>query len=64
VQRLLKSSPFSQPPRYIRALLYEYEFTTPAEKKSTGHWWKRKALGLYAPVMMRRDSARDEDGSP
>jgi hypothetical protein len=47
--------------RYIRALLYDYEFTTSAEKKASGHWWKRKALGLYAPVLMRRDSAAHEE---
>jgi hypothetical protein len=61
VLRLLQSSPFPEAPRYIRAVLYEYEFTTPAEKKASGHWWKRKNPGLYAPVMMRRDATDYEE---
>jgi hypothetical protein len=64
VQKLLKSQPFPTPPRYIRALLYDYEFTTAAERKNSGHWWKRKALGAYAPVMMRRDSEEDAERTP
>ncbi|HET9236526.1 MAG TPA: lipase maturation factor family protein [Oligoflexus sp.] len=63
VQRLLKTQPFSTPPRYIRALLYEYEFTNAAERKARGHWWKRKTLGAYAPVMMRRDPDADAEGN-
>jgi lipase maturation factor 1 len=51
---LLKDNPFPDtPPTYVRAVLYEYEFTTPDERRRTGEWWKREWKGLYAPVMSR-----------
>jgi hypothetical protein len=47
---LLKTNPFQdQPPRYVRALLYEYHYTTPAEHGQTGQWWKREFLRAYLP---------------
>ena len=50
--RLLKNDPFpGKPPRYVRALLYEYHFTSPAERKQTGNWWKREPAGSYFPVV-------------
>lgn len=46
---LLKHNPFpAKPPRYMRVLLYDYEFTTSAERQQTGHWWKRTLVGTYA----------------
>jgi hypothetical protein len=48
VIRLLGENPFpDKPPRYVRAILYEYNFTTPAERRATGHWWKRRELKEY-----------------
>ncbi|HEV3408784.1 MAG TPA: lipase maturation factor family protein, partial [Chthoniobacterales bacterium] len=39
---LLESNPFPQkPPRYVRAILYDYHFTTAAERSASGNWWKR-----------------------
>jgi hypothetical protein len=50
VLRLLARNPFpDQPPRFIRAVLYDYEFTTPSERSQTGAWWQREELGLYLP---------------
>jgi hypothetical protein len=47
---LLRTNPFpSRPPRYVRALLYEYHFTNPAERARTGQWWKRTLVGPYFP---------------
>jgi hypothetical protein len=47
---LLRNNPFpSQPPRYVRALLYEYEFTSPPERAESGQWWKRKFVSVYFP---------------
>jgi hypothetical protein len=47
---LLRFNPFpDRPPRYVRALLYEYHFTTPEERRRTGNWWKRELRGLYFP---------------
>lgn len=52
VVALLRHNPFpSAPPRYVRTLLYDYEFTTPQERRSTGQWWKRTLLGTYSPVL-------------
>ena len=36
------------PPRYVRAAYYDYRFTTPGELLTTGRWWKREYLRLYA----------------
>ncbi|HLY15614.1 MAG TPA: lipase maturation factor family protein [Bryobacteraceae bacterium] len=48
VLSLLRTNPFPErPPRYVRALLYEYHFTTPAERAATGQWWTRKPAGTY-----------------
>lgn len=44
---LLNPPPFSKPPHYMRALLYDYEFTTPAERARTGAVWRRKLLGPW-----------------
>ncbi len=49
---LLRGNPFPEaPPRYVRAELYEYHFTTPEEKKKTGRWWKRQLVGMYFPTV-------------
>lgn len=50
VLKLLRYNPFPEkPPQYIRALAYDYEFTTFKEKKETGNWWKRTLVGPYSP---------------
>ena len=55
VVRLLAENPFpDQPPRLIRAQLYEYHFTDPATRRSTGAWWRREWKGEYCPVLSRR----------
>ncbi len=52
---LLAGNPFpDRPPRYLRALLYDYRFTTRAAHNETGAWWTRKLLGVYFPVVSRR----------
>jgi lipase maturation factor 1 len=49
---LFAGNPFSQsPPKYVRAILWQYWFTSMAEKRATGLWWRRQFLGLYAPVL-------------
>ena len=55
VLALLRNNPFGNaPPRYMRALVYEYRFTAPAEKRATGHWWRRELKGMYvAPLALR-----------
>jgi len=54
VLALFRSNPFPQaPPRYIRAMLWQYWFTTREEKRATGNWWRRELLGLYAPELTK-----------
>jgi len=51
---LFRSSPFGNAgPRIVRAVLYQYWFTTLEEKRRTGNWWTRKLLGVYAPAIER-----------
>ena len=50
VTGLLERNPFpDMPPRYIRAVLYDYRFTTWDERRATGAWWKREDRGIYLP---------------
>ena len=55
VLSLVRSNPFPDaPPRYVRALLYEYHFSTPAERAQTHQWWKRELIRQYfSPVSLR-----------
>jgi lipase maturation factor 1 len=51
---LLNPPPFTKPPHYIRALLYDYDFTTPAERSRTGAVWTRQLKGIwFGPVSLR-----------
>lgn len=51
---LMDPPPFSTPPRYMRALLYQYDFTTPAERAKTGAVWQRKLTGVwFGPVAIK-----------
>jgi hypothetical protein len=59
VLSLFAGNPFSnQPPKQIRVMLWQYWFTTMAEKRRTSLWWRREFLGLYAPTL-----EREPDGS-
>src|SRR5580693_3571546 len=54
VLALFAANPFPQdPPRQIRAVLWQYWFTSIAEKRAEGTWWRRQLLGLYAPTLER-----------
>ena len=50
--RLLRHNPFpDSPPRYVRAQLYQYRFTTPAELRRDRAWWHRTLVGQYVSPM-------------
>jgi lipase maturation factor 1 len=50
VLALLERDPFNgRPPAQIRAVLYEYHFTTFEEHRRTGNWWKREEKEMYFP---------------
>jgi hypothetical protein len=56
---LLATNPFpDRPPRYVRALLYDYRFSDPETRAATGQWWMRKPAGLYFPVVSLDDFKR------
>ncbi|CAM3104528.1 hypothetical protein BST27_09985 [Mycobacterium intermedium] len=57
--RLLRHNPFpDEPPRYVRAQLYKYRFTTFAELRRDHAWWHRTLIGSYVPPVSLRSSAR------
>jgi hypothetical protein len=50
---LLDVNPFpSSPPRLLRSILYQYQFTDPADWRRTGELWKREPEGAYCPMLM------------
>jgi hypothetical protein len=52
VLSLFRANPFpNAPPKYVRAVLWQYWFSTPEEKREQGIWWTRKYLGTYAPTL-------------
>jgi hypothetical protein len=47
---LMDTNPFpDRPPKYVRAVYYQYRFTTPEERRQTGAWWHRAYVGIYYP---------------
>jgi hypothetical protein len=52
---LLARDPFGgQPPEVVRAQLWLYRFTTPAERRGSGAWWHRTFVREYAPAVSLR----------
>jgi lipase maturation factor 1 len=69
LQRLLQGEPSvtglvgpqawdAGPPRYVRLAYYRYHFTTAAQKRATGAWWRRELLGYLTPALSLADFAR------
>jgi hypothetical protein len=59
VLALFNRNPFPQsPPRFVRAVLWQYWFTTREEKRAAGNWWRRQYLGLYAPLLTKTPEGR------
>jgi hypothetical protein len=49
---LIRTNPFpDHPPRWVRAQLYLYKFTSPEEKRRTGRWWDRQFVAPYFPAV-------------
>ncbi len=52
VLKLLGKNPFpGNPPRYLRAVTYDYRFTDPETRRRTGAWWQREYQGPYLPAI-------------
>ncbi len=61
VLQLLAGNPFPrEPPRAIRVVLWQYWFTSLAEHRETGRWWRRELVGLYAPTLERNQAGEVE----
>lgn len=55
VTAFVTNNPFpDRPPKYLRALFYDYRFTTPEERQKTGAWWVRNPAGTYIPEVHLR----------
>lgn len=51
---LMNRAPFQKPPHYMRALLYDYDFTTPEQRSRTGAVWQRRLLRTwFGPVALK-----------
>ncbi len=47
---LMGLNPFPEkPPRFLRAALFQYKFSSPEEKANSGTWWERSYQGDYCP---------------
>ncbi|WP_394249013.1 lipase maturation factor family protein [Arthrobacter pityocampae] len=57
VLKLLRTDPFDgERPRYIRARIFIYRFSTREEKRATGLWWIRELQGVVVhPASLRAD---------
>jgi len=52
VTALLAEDPFAgDPPRYLRARVFLYRFTTPAQRRQDHAWWTRTLRGPYVPTL-------------
>ncbi len=62
VQRLLEGSPDvlallghnpfpERPPQYVRALLYDYKFSSFGAFRRSGNWWQRQRISEYLPAV-------------
>ena len=57
--RLLRHNPFPDaPPKYVRAQLYQYRYTTPAELRRDRAWWHRALVGEYVRPMALKEAAK------
>lgn len=60
VLSLFETNPFPDaPPKYIRALIYNYEFTSRHEKATEGKWWRRELVGFYLPPVTLENFRKD-----
>jgi hypothetical protein len=56
---LFAGNPFPDtPPRLVRAVLWQYWFSTREQKHGQGLWWRREYLGTYAPTLTQLSNGR------
>ena len=50
--RMMRVDPFAgKPPQHVRAIFYQYRFTSAQMRRETGAWWTREELGIYLPAV-------------
>ncbi len=60
---LLAENPFLEnPPRLVRARLVRYRFSTVAERRDDGKWWRRTEVGIYLPPVSIEDFSKSPTG--
>jgi hypothetical protein len=61
VLTLLENNPFpDKPPKFVRAILDDYTFTTPEERARSGAIWKREPVSIYCPEATLKTSPNDD----
>ena len=59
VLALLEKNPFpDRPPKFIRATIHVYHFTTPEERRQDGAWWHRQYRAEYCPPLSLQGNTR------
>lgn len=59
VLALFRRNPFpGAQPQQVRAVIYQYWFTSMKDKRDTGQWWRRDLLGDYAPALEREPDGK------
>lgn len=65
VLALFAGNPFAAAaPKKVRVVIWQYWFTTLAEKRASGAWWKRKLIGAYAPSLEKTPAGNVVVGDP
>ncbi len=54
VLRLVVDPFGGEPPKYVRALRYRYEFSRPEERAKSKDWWIRRYVGEWLPASKMR----------
>ena len=63
--QLFAGNPFAgKPPIAVRAMQWQYWFTSREEKQKTGAWWNRTLIGEYAPAVRRMPDGSIEVTAP
>ncbi|XP_063400829.1 lipase maturation factor 2-like isoform X1 [Mytilus trossulus] len=58
VLELIANNPFPDaPPKYIRAKLYHYHYTSSSQTRSPKNWWTRKEKSEYLPTLSKDTSS-------
>jgi hypothetical protein len=56
---LFAGNPFRNgAPHLVRAVLWQYWFSTPQQKRIQSVWWRRQFLGAYAPTLRQIGNGR------